>query len=59
MTTTREQEYDAALVRFVTGVDDAAAFVAALIKLEMDERAAERAAYAAEAEHYGADKCST
>jgi len=58
-TTTREQEYDAALVRFVTGVDDAPAFVAALIKLEMDEREAERAAYAAEAAHYGSDKCST
>jgi len=54
-----EREYEAAIERFVTGLDDAPAFTAALIRLEMDRRAddrAERAAYAAEAAHYGRDK---
>jgi hypothetical protein len=55
MITTREQQYDAALARFMSGEDDAAAFVAALARLEMDRREAERAAYEAEKEHYGSE----
>jgi hypothetical protein len=56
MPLTREQQYDAALARFMSGEDDAPAFLAALTRLEMDRREAERAAYAAEKEHYGVDQ---
>jgi hypothetical protein len=55
-THTTEQEYEAAIARFVTGQDDAPAFVLALARLEMAAREAERAAYAAEATHYGVDQ---
>lgn len=54
-----DKEYEAAIERFVKGQDDTPAFVAALVKLEMERREAERAAYAAEAAHYGDEPCST
>jgi hypothetical protein len=56
MTTTADKEYEAAIIRFLTCEIDAPAFVAILAQLEMDRRTAERAAYAAEAEHYGVDQ---
>jgi hypothetical protein len=51
-----QDDYEAAVARFVLGEDDAPALVATLIRLEMDRREAERAAYAAEVAHYGSDK---
>jgi len=51
-----DADYEAAVARFVLGEDDAPALVATLIRLEMDRREAERAAYAAEVAHYGSDK---
>jgi hypothetical protein len=51
-----QADYEAAVARFVLGEDDAPALVATLVRLEMDHREAERAAYAAEADHYGSGK---
>ena len=51
-----QADYEAAVERFVLGEDDAPALVATLIRLEMERREAERAAYAAEVAHYGSDK---
>ena len=56
MPTTKEQEYEAAIERFLKGEDDAPAFVAALARLEMASREAEHAAYAAEATLYGSEQ---
>jgi hypothetical protein len=50
------EEEEAAIARFVRGEDSAIAFVAALARLEMDRREAERAAYEAEATLYGSEQ---
>jgi hypothetical protein len=47
------EEEEAAIARFVRGEDSAIAFVAALTRLEMDRREAERAAHEAEATLHG------
>jgi hypothetical protein len=56
MNSTTDKEYEAAEKAFRSGEIGAAELVAILIQLEMDRREAERAAYAAEAAHYGVDQ---
>jgi hypothetical protein len=56
MTTTTDQKYQIAEELFRAGAIDSIELVAILAQLEMDRRTAERAAYAAEAEHYGSEQ---